>query len=97
MKNRGWIVALTLLAYSLFAPIALAQDEEEEPGSSRSESFEAATGPQTENVPGGMLLVGAYGVVFVVMLGYVFSLGFRQATTAKELEQLRRDLADHDD
>ena len=40
--------------------------------------------------------MGAYGVVWVVLLGYVVSLGFRQARVARELDQLRQDLHAHD-
>lgn len=74
-----------------FAAPAFAQDAAEE----RSETFEAADpGAQTENIPGGMLMVVAYGAVWVLVAGYVMALGFRQARTQRELEALRQDLVE---
>jgi len=90
-KSLGWILGAALFAAAGVMPaLAFAQDAAED----RAETFEAAEpGAQTENVPGGMLLVGAYGVIWALMMGYVVSIGFRQARTAKELDRLREDLA----
>ena len=38
-------------------------------------------------------MVGAYGVTLVLLLGYVVSIGMRQARTARELDRLRADLS----
>lgn len=81
--------ALVMFAIATAAPVFA---QEEDPGESRAETFEAATGAQTENIDGGMLMVVAYGVVWVLVLGYVMSLGFHQARTTRELERLRRDI-----
>lgn len=80
----GFTGLLTLLA----SP-ALAQEDAAE---SRSAVFEAAQGARLEEIPGGGLLVAAYGVVWLLVLAYVVSLGIRQARTARELERLRQDL-----
>ena len=85
---RAALVALLLA----FPCVALAQGEPD-PAEERSQAFEAATGAQTENVPGGTLMVVAYGAVFLLVLGYTVSLGFRQAKTQREIELLRGDLA----
>jgi len=92
------LVAAALLATSAPAVIALAQDddgaEEIDPAAERAQTFEAAEeGAQTENIPGGLLMVAAYAVIWALMLGYTVSLGFRQARTAAELARLREDLA----
>ncbi|MBC7172646.1 MAG: hypothetical protein H5U40_09480 [Polyangiaceae bacterium] len=62
------------LAAALVAPgIASAQ----EPGATpedRSTTFRAVSGPEQESVPGGGLLVGAYGLVFGLTLLYVIRL-----------------------
>lgn len=84
-----FILALSA-APAIFAPGASAQ--EEDPAESRAESFQAAEGPNTENIPGGALMVAAYGACFVLVLGYVVSLGYRQAQTARELASLRAEV-----
>ncbi len=91
------LLALTMLAGT--ATLALAQDEprdeprdEPSPAETRAAAFESMEGAQTEDVPGGSLLIAAYGTVWLLVLGYVMSLAFRQARTARELEQLRQDV-----
>lgn len=88
------LLALGLFVSSVVALPALAQTEPD-PAAERSEAFEAATGAQTENVPGGLLMVTAYGAVFLLLLGYVVSLGFRQVRTQRELERLRDEILTH--
>lgn len=90
LRRAGFAAAL-LVALSAMAAPSLAQDGDD-PTSSRSEAFEAAEGPNTENIPGGALMVGAYGAAFVLLLGYVASIGFRQARTARELASLRAEI-----
>ncbi|HEY8431918.1 MAG TPA: hypothetical protein VIL20_26255, partial [Sandaracinaceae bacterium] len=58
---------------------ALAQDESA--AESRAATFEAARGAQLEEIPGGGLLVAAYGAALVLLLVYVVSMAFRQAST----------------
>jgi CcmD family protein len=88
------LLSLSLLAAAPVG-VALAQDAPpaDDAASSRSAAFEAARGAQVEQVPGGALLVAAYGVVWVLLLGYVVSLGFRQSRVARELDRLRQDVS----
>ena len=91
-RTLAWMGLVALLSLPAFA---LAQEGEEDPLEDRAETFEAAEpGAQTENIPGGMLLIVAYGIAWITVLGYVVSLGFRQAKTAGDLERLRQDLAE---
>jgi len=97
MKSRCMLalvvgMSLSPLLVPLLAPSA-ALAQEEDAAESRAESFQAAEGAQTENIPGGMLMVGAYGVTLVLLLRYVVSIGMRQARTARELDRLRADLS----
>jgi hypothetical protein len=62
----------------------------EEAAESRSATFEAVTGAQQEDVPGGPLLVAAYGAVLVLVLGYVLYLGGLTAGASRDLERLER-------
>lgn len=77
-------------ALSSLGPAALSHAQAE----SQSMGFEAASEAQTENVPGGTLLLIAYGFVWVLLLGYVGSIGYRQSALSRALEQLRADLDD---
>ncbi|HEX7480046.1 MAG TPA: CcmD family protein [Polyangiales bacterium] len=69
--------ALLLAAsLALFATAAFAQQAPAANGvEDRAQSFEAVTGAQKEDVPGGPLLVAAYAVVWVAVFGYVLRLG----------------------
>lgn len=84
-----WAATLFVLA-ALAAPAAAQEDDD--PSSSRAESFQAADGPNTENIPGGALMIGAYGTAFILVLGYVVSLGFRQSATAKDIAALKAEI-----
>lgn len=87
----AWTVALA-------APVAspvLAQDgqEQEDPAESRATEFRAVTGPQAEQVPGGPLLVGAYAIVWLLLLGFVVRLARLHAQTARDVERLEKSVA----
>ncbi|MBX3271393.1 MAG: CcmD family protein [Sandaracinaceae bacterium] len=87
----GWLLAGALAALSALPLGALAQ--EQSAGEERAMTMEAATGAQTENIPGGMLMVVAYGVVWALVFGYVGWLGMRQSKLAGDLARLSDDIA----
>ncbi len=76
------------LAMTLFAPASAHAEDVAEPAASpaRTTAFVAAKIP-TE-VPGGPLLLGAYGLVWLVLFGYLFSLRRRQEEVEGELRDL---------
>ncbi|UJR86805.1 hypothetical protein [Sandaracinus amylolyticus] len=90
------IHALALAAFMVLAPLATAFAQEEPrretAAESRATSFQAVEGPSTEDVPGGPLLVGAYGTILVLVLTYVAWLGRLQSTTARDLDRLQKAL-----
>ena len=61
------------LASTLALP-AFAQAQDESAEESRATAFQAVEGPQKENVPGGPLLVAAYGFVLAALVAYVVRL-----------------------
>lgn len=91
-RLRAWALALFLGSTLSLAAVASAQ---EDPAESRAATFEAVEGAQTEDVPGGALLIAAYGVIFLLLLGFVGSIAARQARTQRELAQLRQDIQAH--
>lgn len=90
-RLRSWVLASVLLG----ATGALAQEPEqqEDAAESRAAAFQAMEGPDAEQVPGGMLLVGAYGFVLVLLVAYVARLGGLQSKTMSEVERLSRSIA----
>lgn len=74
-----------LLCAASAAP-ALAQ---EDAAAARSTAFQAVEGARAEdNVPGGKLLISAYGVVLLLLVGYVTRLGLLQRKTSADVERL---------
>ncbi len=66
--------------------------EQDDAAESRSATFQAVSGAQQEDVPGGPLLVAAYGAVLVLVLGYVLYLGSLTAGASRDLERLEKAL-----
>lgn len=80
----SWLRLLSVLSVLTFAAPAFAEDAAE----SRSAAFQAMDGARGEQVPGGPLLVSAYAVVMVLVVGYVARLGMMQRKTAADVERL---------
>lgn len=78
---------LGLLALVLVAGSAAAQ--EEDAAQSRSTVYRAVEGPLTEDVPGGALMLGAYGAAWLLTMGFVWRLGLLHARNAADLDRLR--------
>jgi hypothetical protein len=84
-----WFRSLSLVALLSLGDVALSRAQEEEGAAeSRATSFQAVEGAQTEQVPGGPLLVGAYGFVLFALVAYVARLGLMQRKSAAEFERL---------
>mgnify|MGYP006283643547 CR=1 FL=1 len=93
LRAGALAVLLALPGVAAAQPPADGAPSGESAAEERAMAFEAAEGARTENVPGGTLLIVAYGVVWLLVLGYVVSLGYRQARTRDEIQRLRQDLA----
>jgi CcmD family protein len=94
---RRWLAALAFVL-ALGAGAAAAQEDpnggtKQSAAQSRSAQFRAVRGAVRENVPGGPLLVAAYGVAWVLVLGYVIRLGVMHSRTARDLERLEKSVA----
>lgn len=95
-----WLAALFVLVSVSFAaaPSAAQQPPEDpaataaDPQEDRASAFRAVRGPDAEQVPGGALLIGAYGAVFLLMLAYLWRLGRLHAANAEQLERLAQTL-----
>lgn len=96
MKRRGLVAfafAFTLLAGTAYADVApVPEPAPTDDALGRSTEFRAMTGPATESVPGGTLLVAAYGVVWLLLFGYALRLGAMSRETRERLAALEKAL-----
>ncbi len=79
---------LRLLPYVAILALALPAAADEDPAESRSAAFQAMDGARGEQVPGGPLLVTAYGTVMVLLVGCVARLGLMQRKTTADVARL---------
>ncbi|MET0340429.1 MAG: hypothetical protein ABW252_05475 [Polyangiales bacterium] len=93
-KRARYTVAAGLAgATALCTTVASAQApaEGESPAESRAAAFQAVDpNAKKEDVPGGPLLIAAYGVILVLLVAYVARLGALYAKNRGELERLVR-------
>ncbi len=91
-------LALAACLISIAAPVVAdevdpdAVENGDEVAASRAASFQAVTGAQQEDVPGGPLLVAAYGAVLVLVVGYVVYLGSLTSGASRDLDRLEKAL-----
>ncbi|MCA9580998.1 MAG: CcmD family protein [Myxococcales bacterium] len=85
MKRTLMIGVFWLAALSAFAQ---PEGEPLSPGEERATTFQAVEGPVEESVPGGVLLLVAYGVAWLAVFGYVLRIGRHQSQTMQTLARL---------
>lgn len=93
MRNKvargATALALGVLGSLATALHAVAQDAAED----RATSFKAVTGAVKEDVPGGPLLLGAYGAILFVIIVYGVRLVRMQQRAQGDLARLERQIA----
>ena len=90
MKKFLLLAALFILPVAALATPADAQTEEAdaEPDS-RNAGCRSVSGPQVEQVPGGALLLGAYGFAWVAALLFFMRVHKLSSSTNEEIARLR--------
>ena len=88
-RIQAVIIALVLVTGPAFA----AQDQPKRP--SQQDEFVPVTGPTNpqETIPAQMLVGVAYGVIWVLLFGYVWSVRTRLARVEREMESVSRRIA----
>lgn len=81
------------LAVGLAAPTIAAAQEDQPTMEAQAMRFERVEGPDQENVPGGTIMVVAYAVIWLLLLGFVVRLGMLHRGTAQDVGRLERSLA----
>jgi len=89
------LIAALALAFALTAPILAQEATEDESAEEaspedRETSFQNVTGPQVEDVPGGALLIGAYGVAWFLVVAYLWRLAGLSRRTAADVDALHQ-------
>ena len=74
--------------------VATATDD---PADGRATAFVASSGAEVESVPGGTLLIAAYGVAWAFVLMFVVRIGRLASHNAAELGELGRRINASDD
>jgi hypothetical protein len=78
------------------APSAGAQtteeDDAEEIADSRATGFRAVDGAQVEDVPGGLMLVGAYGAIAILLLLFLFRQQSQLGALSARIDSLRSEI-----
>lgn len=88
-------VSMMLLCGALAGPgAALAQDRDDHrtPEEERGMAFQRVRGATREHVPGGKLMIIAYGAVWVAIFGYVVAQWRGQSRVRDDLARLERAL-----
>jgi CcmD family protein len=91
--RRALLGCYSLLGMLAMPALLCAQDAAANGGGDRATSFQAVSGAVKENVPGGPLLLAAYAVVWLAVLGYVWRLSRLHAGVEERLNSLERALA----
>jgi len=78
-------VCLCVAAIAAATPAMFAQ-----PKPSPDEFVPVTDVPESEQIPALRLVATAYGFIWVVLLGYVWTVGKRLQTVENELDQLQR-------
>jgi CcmD family protein len=91
VRLRSIVLAAALLGLSAL-PLAasLASAQQPDAQDDRATSFHAVTSGAHEDVPGGTLLVAAYAVVLVALVGYVVYVAAMQQGTQREMSRLEK-------
>jgi CcmD family protein len=58
----------------------------------RATTFQAVTGPQAEHYSGEVLLVSAYAILWLLLLGWVALVWRKQSAMSGRLEDLEREI-----
>lgn len=90
-KTLAPLALAIALCASTAASLASAQDagSGDSAAESRATSFQAVEGSAREEIAGGGLLLGAYGTILVLLVGYVGWIAMLQQRTQRELARLR--------
>ncbi|MEM8608877.1 MAG: CcmD family protein [Myxococcota bacterium] len=96
MRSLILATAIAMMALFLPRPNALAQEEAaasadsgaEDPAEERAAQFVGVKGPDAERIPGGILMLVAYAIVWLLLFGYLFRMRMLQRQTADELRRL---------
>lgn len=82
----------SVLAFGTAGALPLVVEADGDAASDRAQSFEAVSGAVKEDIPGGPLLVAAYAVIWLAVLGYVFRLVRLQRGADENVARLQQDL-----
>jgi len=84
------IAAVGFVVAAVGPRVAAAQDAGTDSGDDRASAFRAVEGGDAEQVPGGTLLLSAYGVMWLFVFAYIFRMQRMHSATQAEISRLAR-------
>ncbi len=91
---RRWLYCCLVAGALVFPVLTSAQDAPAEtPSEARAAEFVGVEGAVAEDVPGGPLLIGAYGVAWLFLFLYLYRLGRLQGAANEALTAVEKRLA----
>lgn len=79
-----------LIVASICALSSFAAAQAPEPTNSRSTAFEAVEGSSTEDVSGLAMMVTSYGIIWLVLFGFLYRVAKIGAGTEERLDELEK-------
>lgn len=67
-----------------------ADETPDPPVEARAQQFVRVSGAQNETVAAGPLLVGAYATIWLLLMGYLVSVGRKQSRVRRDIARLER-------
>lgn len=89
MKRIKTLIIAALAAIALLTPAAAVAQQQPPPRTADTE-YEPVTGAVQEQLPAAPLVIGAYAVVWLAVIFYLWSIWRRLASVEREIAQVAR-------
>lgn len=90
MKRMKTLIIAVLAAVALLTPVAALAHEQQQPPRTADTEYEPVTGAEQEQLPAAPLVIGAYGVVWLAVILYLWAIWRRLAHVEREIAQVAR-------
>ncbi len=88
-RIKTFIVAL-IAAVALLTPVAAVAHDQQQPPKTADTEYEPVTGEEQEQLPAAPLVIGAYAVVWLAVIVYLWSIWRRLSQVEREIAQVAR-------
>jgi CcmD family protein len=89
MKPAQKLIVTAIAAFMLLMPLTAAMAQQQPPATA-DQQYVPVTGGDQEQLPAAPLVIGAYSVVWIALVLYVWSIWQRLARVEREIAQVSR-------